>query len=181
LYLAVTAALAIATPALAHVENGDFEKGAANWTASSPAFWSVSFPAAGGHPNGHALIQSPFGNSQGTASISQSFDCGIPSLGLQCIIDFDYRLRAVDASPLTGRVKVIVDGALQFVSPPSNFIDWTTVTIAVPCGDHTISLGLEVDAGNNGWEALFDNVLAHCDILIPVQPNTWGSIKRVFD
>jgi hypothetical protein len=87
----------------------------------------------------------------------------------------------VDANTLSGRVKVFLDGVLQFTSPPADFIDWTSVTLTAPCGDHNIRLALEVDAGNNGWEALFDNVAAHCDILIPVEPNTWGGIKRIFD
>jgi hypothetical protein len=168
-------------PARAHIHNGDFEKpGGADWTVNQPPNWTISFPASGGNPDGYGEIQSPFGNSQGLGSISQAFDCGTPTPGLQCVIMVDFRLAQIDASDGTGRVKVLIDNVVLFTSP-SEPTDWRTLSLAVPCGDHEIALALEVDAGNNGWEASFDNAHAECDIATPVETSTWGGIKRQFD
>ena len=93
---------------------------------------------------------------------------------------FDFQLQQIDASNGTGRVKVFVDNQLLFTSPSGN-IPFTTAVVTVPCGDHTISLALEVDQGNNGWRVCFDNVHADCDISTPVNPSTWGLIKSIFE
>jgi len=169
-----------AVPALALIQNGDFEAGGDGWIVIAIPPWIVSFPAAGGNPNGYALIQSPFGNSQGLGAILQGFECGTPGSGSQCVIMFDYRLHQVDAADNTGRVTVFLDNEPVFTSPSGN-IDWTTVTLTVPCGEHAIGLALEVDAGNNGWEASFDNAQADCEQSTPVEAVTWGGIKSTFE
>jgi hypothetical protein len=177
----LTLALALLpVAATAQVVNGDFEAGGTGWSTSIPAQWSITFPPAGGNPDGHALIQSPFGNSGGEGCIAQTFLCGTDPQG-PCIITLDYRHRSIDASPLTGRVRIFIDDTLVHTSPPSNLQDWTTVTFTAPCGEHTIRLCLQVDAGNNGWQAAFDNVRAICDIPIGAERTTWGLIKRLYD
>lgn len=178
----ILAVLALLVPVAvgAHIHNGDFEKGGDDWTVTEPANWTVTFPATGGNPDGYAQIRSPFGNSAGFGSISQEFDCGTKTSGLVCVIMFDYQLTQVDANNNSGRIKVLVDGQLLFTSP-SGDVGWSTGIVTMPCGDHEITLGLEVDPGNNGWQASFDNAHAECDIATPVPGTTWGSIKEQFD
>jgi hypothetical protein len=169
-----------ATPAQAQIQNGDFEAGGEGWIPIAIPPWFVSFPPAGGNPNGYALIQSPFSNSEGLGAILQGFLCGTPGPGNQCVIMFDYRLRQVDAADNSGRVTVFLDNEPVFTSSSGN-IDWTTATLTVPCGEHSIGLALQVDSGNNGWEASFDNVLANCEVSTPVESTTWGRIKSSYE
>jgi hypothetical protein len=171
----------MAAPALAQILNGDFEAGGAGWIVIAIPPWVASFPPAGGNPNGYALIQSPSGNSPGgLGAILQGFQCGTPGSGSECVIRFDFRLHQVDAADNSGRVQVFIDNEPDYTSPSGN-IDWTTVTLRVPCGDHSIALALEVDAGNNRWEASFDNVQADCEVGTPVDPSTWGMIKSTYE
>ena len=172
--------LAMAAPAGAQIMNGDFEAGPADWTVLlPPPGWSTGFPAAGGNPNGYARIQSPFGNSGGNAHINQTFLCGDPGIPGNCIITLDYRLDQIDASDFTGRIWVQIDGVIQYTSPPGPSAGWVNVTVTVPCGQHVITLNLDVDAGNNGWAACFDNVQARCEPIVPTAPSTWGRIKSL--
>lgn len=175
-------ALVSAVPLTAHAQvvNGDFEAGALGWGAGPPPGWIVDFPAAGGNPNGHAYIRSPFGTSAGTACVTQVFQCGVPPTQGDCRIKLDYRLRSIDANLLSARVKILVDGATVFVSPPADEIPFTTIEFTVPCGQHQIALCLEVDPGNNGWEAAFDNVSAVCIPATPTLPKTWGVVKALY-
>jgi hypothetical protein len=179
--------LAIAVPSVgfAQVTNGDFEAGGTGWTPQVPATWliapaGITFQAVGGNPNGYAHIQSPFGTSGGTGCIEQIFVCGTDEQA-HCVISVDYMLRSIDAAALTGRVKIMVDGNVEYTSPPTNDQPWTSVTVVVPCGTHRLQLCLEVDAGNNGWEAGFDNVSSVCDIPVGATEPTWGSVKSLFD
>jgi hypothetical protein len=151
--------LVISCPALAQVINGDFELGSTPWTTStSSAAWQVSFLAAGGNPTGYAQIHSPFGDSGGQGLIRQQFVCWTGDPG-QCEIAFDYKLDIWDASSFTGRVHAIVNGATVYTSPVANNISWTTIQVNMPCAPTLdIALVLEVDPGNNGWRACFDNV-----------------------
>jgi hypothetical protein len=172
-----------AMPASADNLNGGFESGGDDWFPIFVPPWNVSFPATGGNPNGYALVQSPLNNSQGLAGVLQGFPCGTPGGGSTCLIMFDYRLRQVSAADNTGRVKVFIDNEPDFTSASGN-IDWTRTVLVVPCGDHSIGLTLEVDAGNNAWEASFDNVQSFCEVTTPVQggmhSGTWGAIKSAF-
>jgi hypothetical protein len=183
-WLPLIASLVVAVPAIsvAGVTNGDFEAGGAGWNVNLPnTEWWNEFPATGGNPDGCAYIHSPWGNSQGVGCISQTFECGVPSPVDTCRISLDYKLVNVDASPLTARVKVFLDDELVFTSPPSNFIDWTNIAFVAPCGTHSIDLCLEVDTGNNGWEAWFDNVQAVCITGSPTDTSPWGLIKSLFE
>jgi hypothetical protein len=164
-------------PAIAQIVNGDFENAGDGWFAIFVPPWSVTFPPDGGNPNGYALIQSPF---EGLGAVLQGFECGTPGGGSLCVIMFDFRLRQVDAADNSGRIKVFVDNEPFFTSVSGN-IDWTTANVTVPCGQHAIALGLEVDAGDNRWEASFDNVQADCEVTTPVAPSTWGGIKSTFE
>ena len=171
-------------PALADIQNGNFQAGGDGWFVIAVPPWMVTFPPTGGNPNDYALVQSPSSIPQGTlAGILQGFQCGTPGGGSVCLILFDYRLRQVNAANNSGRVKVFIDNEPDFTSPSGN-IDWTAVGLTVPCGDHSIALTLEVDAGNNAWEASFDNVQAFCEITSSVpsqmQSGTWGAIKSAF-
>jgi len=166
--------------ASAQIVNGDFENAGDGWFAIAIPPWTVTFLPDGGNPNGHVVIQSPSSGIQGLGAILQGFQCGIPESGSQCMIMFDYRLRQIDASPNSGRIQVFIDENPAFTSP-SGDIDWTTGSVAVPCGDHSIALALSVDTGNNAWEAAFDNVQADCELSTPVAPSTWGGIKSTFE
>ena len=175
--------LALAGAALASVpsgiSNGDFCQGDFNWNPQPPANWTITFPAAGGNPDCYARIQSPFGQSAGTGSITQTFNCGEPGIPGNCVITFDYRLESIDASPGTARVHLRIDGAIQFTSPSADSEGWRNVTVTVPCGVHVLTLELEVDPTNNGWAACFDNVFARCEPIVPTAPSTWGRIKSL--
>jgi hypothetical protein len=133
----------------------------------------------GGNPNGRAHIHSPFGNSAGEACIIQTFDCGNDPNGT-CNISLDYSHRCVDASPLTGRVRIWLDGNVVRTFALSNDQPFVNVTVSVPCGTHELRLCLEVDPGNNGWEASFDNVTSFCDTNVGVERSTWGAVKTLF-
>lgn len=163
----------------AQIINGDFEAGGTGWTPIQPPNWTVSFPPAGGNPNGYARIQSPFGNSQGLGCVTQAFECG-KDPAASCVITIDYQHASIDAGPLTGRVKIFIDQVLVHTSPPSNNQPWTTVTVTAHCGRHELALCLEVDAGNNGWFACFDNVRASCEAPTPIEEGTWGAIKSIY-
>jgi hypothetical protein len=169
----------MAPAAMAQVSNGDFEAGGTDWQVTQPANWSVTFPPGGGNPNGYARIMSPFGDSQGIACVSQTFVCG-DNPDAVCIITLDVQLTMIDAGPNTGRIIVQVDGVEEYVSPSTD-VPWTTITIIVPCGTHTIDLCLQVDTGNHGWAACFDNVRAECDESVSSEHGTWSGIKGLYD
>jgi hypothetical protein len=178
--LAAGACLALALPASAQLINGNFELGGLGWTMTVPPTWTGNFPPAGGNPGGFAHIQSPFGNSGGTGCVQQTFTCGDADPVAACVFTLDYFLNNIDASSLSGRITIYVDGVLLFTSAPANDIPWSTVSFATPCGVHTLQLCLEVDAGNNGWEAGFDNVLAECDNPTPAETLDWSTVKTLY-
>lgn len=168
----------VAGGAAADFLNGDFENGSDSWTWTPLAGWNIDFPSEDGNPDGHVRIQSPFGDSEGTLGVTQEFDCGAES-DETCVVTFDYKLEFIDASSMTARIRVTLDGAEVFVSPPSDFIDWTTVAVYPSCGQHSITASLEVDAGNNGWRGSFDNFTATCS---PVanEPRSWSTVKSLY-
>ena len=168
----------VAGGATADFVNGDFENGAAGWSTNVPANWTIDFPATGGNPDGNAQIMSPFGDSGGEGSISQTFDCGAESEET-CVITLDFRLEMIDAAPATGRVRIVLDGQEVFVSAPSNFIDWTAVAVYPSCGTHTLTASLQVDAGNAGWLANFDNFTATCSP-VATETRSWSTIKKLY-
>jgi hypothetical protein len=176
--LALLVAPALAAPPIGII-NGDFSAGNSGWNVSQPPNWTVSFPAAGGNPDAYGRIDSPFGQSGGTGSIFQTFLCGDPGIPGNCVITLDYKLDQVDASDFTGRVRILIDGAVEYTSPPGPSLGWVSITITVPCGNHVLSLDLEVDPGNNGWAACFDNVRATCEPIVPTRSSTWGRIKSL--
>ncbi len=178
--LCCLAALLLPPASRADVINGDFEADCTAWSADVLAGWSVGCEPAGGNPDGYGRIVSPAGNSGGEACLRQTFSCGDTSSFSHCRITFDYSLRMVDANLNTGRVKVYVDGILVFTSASDGLIPWTTESLSVACGAHTIALCLEVDPGNNLWLACFDNVAAQCEPASPVAPTSWGRIKALY-
>ena len=178
--------LLLVSPATAQIVNGDFEAGGTGWTVvlappGGGGPWTISFPAAGGNPNGYANIHSPFGDSGGESCITQDFQCGEAGTVGVCDISLDYRHMTWDSSPLAGRVNIYIDGVLVHTSPPVDDQGWTGFSFVTECGPHRIELCLEVDPGNNGWEACFDNVLAECDDNVPVQDGSWGAVKALYD
>ena len=178
LALATLATLLAAMPALADVSNGDFENGGFDWAVNAPADWGVSFPAAGGNPDGYASIRSPFSGPGGTACIIQTFTCGDPDSGTECTVGFDYRLDIVDAGPGTGRIVVWIGGVESVVVEGQS--DWETVSYVVPCGVQDLGLCLEVDDENNSWQACFDNVRAECTGPVSTDAHTWTNLKSLF-
>jgi hypothetical protein len=172
------AALA-AVPCSAQIVNGDFSAGPTGWSASVPLGWSAQFPQAGGNPAYYGRIQSPFGNSEGEGCISQTFVCADP---LGCALSLDYEHATIDASQLTGRAKIYFNGELAFVSPPADVQPWTTLCFnLVTPGTYTIALCLQVDAGNNGWFAGYDNVqFTQCEGTVPLGHQNWGAVKALY-
>jgi len=179
LFLSLAVVLCFPAAATAQIQNGDFESGGAAWTPDAPTAWTVDYPTTQGNPGGYLWIMSPFGNSAGTGCAFQEFSCGGADTSSTCTITFDYRLDFVDASDSTAFVTVLVDSTGSFTSPLGTFqgIPWTHREITVPCGPHTIRLCLNVEPGNNGWSACFDNVTAACSGTVPVHPMSWGGIK----
>jgi len=168
--------------ALAQISNGDFEAGSAGWSLSAPSGWSIGV-LPGGNPGDHGHIQSPWGNSAGTACFEQVFQCGEedPTGVSDCIITFDYYLHNLDASSGSGRINVLIDGNVEFSSPPgADWMDWISITLRVPCGLHSIALCLEVDPQNNGWEAGFDNVFSECADSTPTAGSDWSTVKSLY-
>ena len=178
--LVLAVALLLPCSVRAQIVNGDFEAGGTGWTVSVPPGWTGSFPPAGGNPNGFGQIMSPFGNSGGEGCLRQQFLCGEGAPASFCRITLDYLLHNVDASSLSGRVVVMIDNVQKFVSPPADDIGWTSISFSVPCGTHEIELCLQVDAGNNGWRAGFDNVKAFCETNVGVDNRTWGGVKALY-
>lgn len=171
---------------IAQVQNGTFESGGAGWTAELPPAWvgrggaSITFPATGGHPDGHVLLRSPIGNSHGEACVRQTFTCADPG---GCTLSIDYRHGWIDSSALSGRVKIYFDGQQAFVSAPANTQPWTTecFNIVAP-GTYELALCLDVSAGNNWWEAAFDTVVpADCMGTVSDTKASWGTLKSRFE
>jgi len=162
---AATAVMAISVTALGDIVNGDFESGGTGWAVSVPPGWSATFPPTGGNPDGHAAIMSPLGDSEGEACILQVFDCGTESDTIE--ISMDFRCDAIDANCDAGRIRIFLDNKLILEHPCACFEDppYETMTFLAPGGFHSISLCLQVDAGNNGYLAEFDNVTA--TVVIP--------------
>ena len=143
--------------------------------------WSFSFPSTGGNPDGNARIASPMTASGGQTCITQQFFCGNdPGKGTLCSIHVQYFLANLQAASQSARVRILLDGVEQHVSPPSDNIGWTDVAFSVPCGSHQIALCLQVDPGDNAWEARFDNALAECIGATPTWPRSWGRLKILY-
>jgi len=165
----------------AQLVNGDFEMGGLGWGAGGPVTWSYSYPPTGGNPNGNARLASPMTTSGGQTCITQQFFCGsAPGATTQCSINVQYLLDNLGATSQTARVRILLDGVEQHVSPPSDHIDWTDVAFSVPCGSHQIALCLQVDAGDNAWEARFDNAEGECTGVTPTRPRSWGRLKILY-
>ncbi len=174
--------LVFALPALGQVDNGHFDDPVSGWAIGLPnAEWTGEIRAAGGNPDGYGYLASYFADpfSAGEGAFEQTFVCG-DDPAADCHISVDYSHGLVDASSGAGRVHIYIDGQLVHTSPPSDAQAWTTVTFVVPCGTHTIRLALEVDAGNNMWEACFDNVMADCDDSVPADETSWGDVKSLY-
>ncbi len=177
--LFVAAVLLCAAAASADVLNGDFESGSNGWQTNVPPNWQTAFPAAGGNPDGYGAVQSPFGNSGGVGCLMQTFVCGDPGEEGTCTITLDYFLQQIDASNFTGRVLIRIDGVAATFAPSDS--GWHSATFTVPCGVHVLELCLQVDAGNNGWRAGFDNVEATCDGVVSSKSAVWGTIKAMYN
>ena len=179
--LSLSLLLAFAGGAFAQIADGDFETGG-TWGFSAPGTWTIGIQA-GGNPGMHGYIHSPWGNSGGLGCFEQSFYCGVedPAGQSSCSISLDFYLHIIDASAGTARVVVSIDGINEYVSPAGeDWIDWTRITLDVSCGYHNIALCLEVDPGNNGWEAGFDNVTADCDAGTPAESGNWSTFKSLY-
>lgn len=166
------------SPGAAEVVNGDFE-GADGWALTGPDGWSLDILPADGYPGGYARVQSTNENSAGAGCVSQTFECGIAGQSL-CDITVDFEHANGAADPQAGRVQIFIDGNLAYTSPAIDKHAWSTVALSTTCGVHTLTLCLEVDEGNNGWLARFDNVTSRCNAPTPVEQGTWGWIKTIY-
>ncbi len=168
-----------AVSAMADVMNGDFSNGGMDWTVLPDPGFGASFPAAGGNPDGYALLESAFQNPGGRVCILQTFICGDPDQGTECTIGFDYFLTPIDAAPGSGRLMVVIDGIVSVVADhPTQ--GWNFVSYVVPCGLHTLQFCLEVDPQNNAWQAGIDNVRSECTGGVPNEARHWDGIKSLY-
>ena len=91
------------------------------------------------------------------------------------------------ATATTDWEALVADPEIQalLISATPETLHYPMAKAALEAGKHVllekpIALTLEVDAGNNGWEASFDNVQSFCEVSTPVQSGTWGAIKSAF-
>ena len=169
-----------AVPASAQILNGDFEMGGTDWNFNGPASWFNDYPPAGGNPDGCAIIASPLSGSGGTGCLIQTFNCGEQGSDTHCAIAFDFWLAPDNnTAPDTGRIFALVDGSEVFAHVGETG-GWLQASFIVPCGVHVIELCLEVDDGDHGWRAIFDNVEASCEDTVPTDGSTWSSLKGLF-
>lgn len=169
----------IATPAFAQVLNGDFEDGGTDWLTSATSGFAVSFPSTGGNPDGLARLGSGQSNPGGEACIIQTFECGEPGSSSVCTISFDYRFNRLTGDFSSSRLIVTVAGDTTVL--PGGVDEWTSASINVPCGLHTLEICLEVDPSDNAWIADVDNVNALCTGVIPTEAPSWSTIKALYD
>jgi hypothetical protein len=168
--------------AMAHAEliNGDFESAGDGWNFSLPiGDWQVGFPNFGGNPGGCVAIWSPFGGPGGLGLIRQGFMCGDPNAIGTCTITVDYALEQIDASDNSGRIYIGIDGGATLFTPGDS--NWYTATFTLPCGEHYLELGLQVDPQNNGWRASFDNAFSVCDGGVSSEATNWSTIKALYN
>jgi hypothetical protein len=154
------------------------------WSGTGLLGWTLSYPDSGGNPTGYLQITSPDDSlATGEVCASQTFMCGsvADSAKGSCRITLTYKLLKMSGVSYGGHVRIYVDNDLQHTSPPSDSLDWQTLSVTVPCGEHTLRLCLSVDAIAPGaWQACFDNVAAQCQMVSPVEPSTWGRIKSIY-
>ena len=164
------------SPAWADVVNGNFEFGSQGWSVIQPPDWEITFPPAGGNPDGYASILSRFWDSEGEGCVHQTFVCGDEGT---CTISFDAMMAWLDSNELAGRLKVYANGVLKWTAPAVNELPWTPVVIDTDCGTVRLDLCLEVDPGNNMWQGGYDNVAAVCEE-VPVEHLGWGTVKGLY-
>lgn len=180
LLLGAVGLLLLSAPAAADPANGDFSGGGSSWTDSADPGLGVSFPAAGGNPDGYARMESLVPNAGGRACIEQTFQCGMPGGGTSCTIGFDYFLEPLDALPGSGRLIVEIDGIANVVTDLSTQ-GWEFVSYVVPCGTHTLRICLEVDPVDNIWTAGVDNVRSECTGPVGSEHVDWSTLKSMYD
>jgi len=157
--------MASVVPALvaAQIVNGTFDSGGAGWTATGGAV----FPSAGGNPGGYAA------DNGYPATISQVFDCG--GTGNTCLIGWDFKRDGGGSE--TFRVSIDGNALYECVSCSGDF-SWTHQTVTTTCGTHTLAIEWTDQAHA---AVLVDNVTAECVLTVPVEPNSWGTIKNLFE
>lgn len=178
-YLAALTCVLLAVPAMAQVMNGDFENGGSDWIEFADPGLLASYPDVGGNPGGYARLESDFSNPGGWVCITQTIQCGDPTIGTECTIGFDYKLTPIDAGPDTGRIIVTIDGVSDII-PDVGPMDWEFVSYVVPCGVHVVQICLEVDPENNAWVACIDNVRAECTGEVANELGSWGTLKTLY-
>jgi len=181
LLLGAVGLLLAAGPAAADPVNGDFSSGGSGWSDSADPGLGVSYPTAGGNPNGYARLESDFTNAGGQACIEQTFECGLPGGGTSCTIGFDFFLEALDALPGSARLVVEIDGIADVVTDVSTQ-GWEFVSYVVPCGTHTVRICLVVDPSFNSWAAGVDNVRSECTTdPVANEHVNWSTLKSMYD
>ncbi|MBC8366801.1 hypothetical protein H8E52_05255 [bacterium] len=171
----------MASTAHAQIDNGDFEDGLGLWVPLADDYY-LADRRSGGNPGYHAYMQShPIW--PGSATWHQTFDCGEedPTGVSLCFITFDYYLHNLGDYSETAMFTVEVDHELVYSSPlGAQWIDWTTISLEVPCGRHLIVFKHSTSSGGNSWAAGFDNVSAECLDSTAADTSDWGRVKILY-
>ena len=84
------------------------------------------------------------GSNAGEGHVEQMFDCDDASTMCSISVDYKYEKGIFDQGE-GGKVHIYINGELKLTagSAQEPTKPWTTVVFNVPCGSHTIRLGLE--------------------------------------
>lgn len=108
--LALAGLAGVATAAPVFFPNGTFEAGGTDWGFAEANGHTVSYPATGGNPNGHAVIDGTAASQTWFAVLISNNDSPLPlaSLGLQAgkKYKFFYDMKSQTAGPNKGGIKI---------------------------------------------------------------------------
>lgn len=177
LALAVILVLCGAVAASAQVSNGDFATSIAGWTLGGVGV-PISWHPTVGNPGGSAYFYGAYG---GNGSMEQMFQCGGGHGDDTCDISLEYRYFLSSGAAV--QVVVSVDNIdLYTANHTTESPLWNPVTVAVPCGLHTIKVTTNtLSMGTFGqWSVFLDNVQGLCTAVVPDETQDWGTLKATY-
>jgi hypothetical protein len=176
--LAVILILCGAAAASAQVFNGDFATSIVGWTLGGVGV-PVSWHPTVGNPGGSAYFYGAYG---GNGSMEQVFQCGGGHGDGNCDISLEYRYYVSGGAAV--EVVVSVDNIDLYTANHSvESALWNPVTVAVPCGLHTIKVTTNtITMGTffGQWSVFLDNVQGLCTAVVPEETQDWGSLKAIY-
>lgn len=170
--------LAGAGPAGAQLVNGTFDGGLNGWTVTATGGGGAMVLSTG-NPGPAAYLWDMYDNA-GTATLSQTFNCGGGSDGV-CFLSLEY------ATDVTGGANMAVTVTLDNVvvysaTHPSTVTTYTPVLFSAPCGEHTLAItaGSTASWGFAHWMLILDNVTASCVPPVSTEARTWSGLKVMY-